>query len=354
MLDCEARCPTLRMSAHEAPPRSPDVAANHGELAARVAWLRSRLGAGDEAIETHFAWVFLVADRAWKLRKPVCRDPMDYRSLESRRIGAGEEVRLNSRLAPGAYLGTRPLTRDSEGAFSIDGQGEVVDWLVEMRRLDRSRTLDVLLAQGRVTTGDLHRIADVLADFYAREPAAVADGAALAVRLRTQVHANHGVLRTLDAAGADRLHAVQAAFLATHPDWLAARAAAGCVVEAHGDLRPEHIVLDDPPLVIDCLEFDRNLRLLDRAEELEFLALECARIGHAAAGEEIGRECRARLRDDAPQPLRQFYRSHRAATRAKLTVWRANEPDDGSPERWLATAREYLELALDAARQATG
>jgi aminoglycoside phosphotransferase family enzyme len=354
MLDGEARCPTLRMSAPEQPPRSPHSAANHGDLAARVAWLRSRLGTGDEAIETHFAWVFLVGDRAWKLRKPVCRDPMDYRGLESRRVGAGEEVRLNRRLAPGAYLGTRPLTWERGGHFAIDGRGEVVDWLVEMRRLDRGRMLDVLLAQGRVTAGDLHRIADVLADFYAREPAAVSEGAALAARLHTQILANHDVLGTLDAAGADRLHAVQAAFLAAHPEWLAVRAAEGCVVEGHGDLRPEHIVLDDPPVVIDCLEFDRNLRVLDHAEELEFLALECARIGHAAAGEAIGRECRARLGDDAPEPLRRFYRSHRAATRAKLYVWRASEPDDGSTERWFAAAREYLELALDAAQRATG
>jgi len=342
------------MSAHERPPQSHQFPANPDPLAATVAWLRSRLGTGDEAIETHFAWVFLVGDRAWKLRKPVCRAPMDYRGLESRRVGAGEEVRLNRRLAPTAYLGTRPLTREPDGTFAIDGKGEIVDWLVEMRRLDRGRMLDVLLAQGRVTADDLHRVAALLADFYAREPTAVADGAALAARLRAQILANHDVLRTLDAAGADQLHVAQAAFLAAHPEWLAARAAAGRVVEAHGDLRPEHIVLDHPPVVIDCLEFDRNLRLLDRAEELEFLALECARIGHAAAGEEIGRECRARLGDDAPQPLRQFYRSHRAATRAKLYVWRANEPDDGSPERWLATAREYLELALDAARRATG
>jgi len=342
------------MSAHERPPRSPDSAPNHAALAARVAWLRARLGTGDEAIETHFAWVFLVGDRAWKLRKPVSRDPMDYRGLEARRVGAGEELRLNRRLAPGAYLGTRPLTREPDGSFAIDGKGEVVDWLVEMRRLDRGRMLDVLLAQRRVTAGDLHRVAQLLADFYAREPAVVTDGAALVARLRAQILANHGVLRTLDGAGAERLHAAQAAFLAAHPDWLAARAAAGCVIEGHGDLRPEHIVLDDPPVVIDCLEFDRNLRVLDRAEELEFLALECARIGHAAAGEAIGRECRAQLGDDAPPPLRQFYRSHRAATRTKLYVWRANEPDDGSPERWLATAHDYLELALAAARRATG
>ena len=35
------------------------------------------LSPGDEAIETHFAWVFLLGDRALKLRKPVRRDTMD-------------------------------------------------------------------------------------------------------------------------------------------------------------------------------------------------------------------------------------------------------------------------------------
>jgi aminoglycoside phosphotransferase family enzyme len=329
-------------------------AASNGDLAAKVAWLRGRLGPGDEAIETHFAWVFLQGDRAWKLRKPVYRDPMDYRSLEARRVGAAEEVRLNRRLAPAAYLGVCALTRAPGGGFAIGGDGEIVDWLVEMRRLDRTHTLDTRLAQRRATDQDLRRVARLLADFYARQPPAGLDAAALEARLGAQALANHEVLRALDAHGADRLRAAQAAFLASRRDWLAARVAAGCVIEAHGDLRPEHIVLDDPPLVIDCLEFDRNLRVLDRAEELEFLALECARLGQAGAGETIGRECLAHLADEAPQSLRRFYRSHRAATRAKLYVWRANEPDDGSTERWLGTAREYLQLALEAARSATG
>jgi len=121
------------------------------------------------------------------------------------------------------------------------------------------------------------------------------------------------------------------------------------VVEAHGDLRPEHILLDDPPAVIDCLEFDRNLRILDRAEELEFLSLECARLGHATTGERIARDCLARLHDDVPPALRGFYRSHRAATRAKLYVWRADEPDGGTPQQWHSIAREYLALARQAA-----
>jgi aminoglycoside phosphotransferase family enzyme len=321
-------------------------------LADKVAWLRSLQVAGDEAIETHFAWVFLSGDRAWKLRKPVRRETMDYASLESRRRDSEAEVRLNRRLAPHVYLGTRPLTLDAAGRFAIGGEGEVVDWLVEMRRLDRNRMLDVRLARNEIATSNLDRLVRQLAAFYAGERPAVTDGAALAERLRAQVAANRPVLAALDPAAAGELAAAQLDFIDAHRGWLDARAVGGCIVEAHGDLRPEHILLDDPPAVIDCLEFDRNLRVLDRAEELEFLALECARIGHAATGEQIARECLARLDDTVPPALQRFYRSHRAATRAKLYVWRTAENDGGTPRRWQATAREYFELAVESAREA--
>jgi len=328
---------------------TPATAAVDCSLADKVAWLRGRLGAGDEAIETHFAWVFLAGDRAWKLRKPVSRDPMDYGTLEARRRGSEAEVRLNRRLAPRVYLGIQPLTRTTDGRFAIGGDGGVVDWLVEMRRLDRHRMLDEMLASGRATGHQLDLVVGMLADFYRQEAPAITDGAALAARLRVQVDANHRVIATLDGASATKLRDSQLAFISAHGEWLDARASGGCIIEAHGDLRPEHILLDEPPAVIDCLEFDRNLRILDRAEELEFFAMECSRLGHAATGERIASECLARLADDVPPQLRHFYRSHRAATRAKLYVWRASEPDGGVPEQWLETARAYLRIALDSA-----
>jgi aminoglycoside phosphotransferase family enzyme len=327
---------------------TPATAASNCSLADKVAWLRGQLGAGDEAIETHFAWVFLAGERAWKLRKPVRREPMDYSTLDARRRGAEAEVRLNRRLAPDVYLGIQPLTHSPAGQFAFGGEGAVVDWLVEMRRLDRHRMLDEMLASGRATGHELQLVVELLARFYLREMPAVTAGATLAARLDAQIDANHRVVTTLDPAGAATLRDAQLAFVAARRHWLDARASGGCVVEAHGDLRPEHILLDEPPAVIDCLEFDRNLRILDRAEELEFLAMECARLGHAATGEWLARECLALLADDAPLQLRHFYRSHRAATRAKLYVWRATEPDGGVPEQWFGTARTYLRLALDA------
>ncbi|MDH4167872.1 MAG: hypothetical protein OEY13_08055 [Gammaproteobacteria bacterium] len=320
-------------------------------LDAKVAFLRGCCGRDDEAIETHFAWVFLIGDRAWKLRKPVRRDTMDYGSLEARRIDSVDEIRLNRRLAPDVYLGTAPLTLAASGRMAIDGQGEIVDWLVCMRRLDRTRLLDARLAQGSVNPESLRPVVRLLADFYRAAAPAISDGPAFVARVGRQVEANQRVLAPAGVAGSETLLALQREFIAKHSSLLAQRAGGGCVVEAHGDLRPEHVYVDDSPAIIDCLEFDRDLRVLDRAEELSFLHLECARIGHEATGHALLRGCLAQLADHATDALLHFYRSHRATTRAKLYVWRASEPDGGTPRHWLELADVYVRLALqDAAR----
>jgi aminoglycoside phosphotransferase family enzyme len=319
---------------------------------ARVEFLRRRLGPGDEAIETHHAWVFLAGDRAWKLRKPVRRDTMDYSTLEARARNARAEVRLNRRLAPGTYLGVRPLVSDASGRLALGGAGRVVDWLVEMRRLDRSLALDRCLASGHCEEQALEQVVARLAGFYAKQPPAVTDGGDYVHGLERKVSANAAPLATVDADAARQLHALQLRLLHDRAPLFESRAREGCIVEAHGDLRPEHVILCDPPVVIDCLEFDRNLRIQDRAEELAFLALECARIGHAALGDRLLRDCLVRLGDDAPGPLLAWYRSHRAATRAKLWAWRGIEPGASGASDWRGRARYYIDTALDAAAAA--
>lgn len=315
-------------------------------LEVKVAYLRGLCARGDEAIETHFAWVFLIGDRAFKLRKPAARDTMDHRSLDARRAGTFEEIRLNRRLAPSVYLEALPLTSDAAGGFAIGGRGTVVDWLVCMRRLDRMQMLDAQLLQSAFDTGRLEPAAHRLADFYRSSAPAIADGAAWLARLQRQVAANHAALSAAARPDTDRLAQRQLQALQRHQVELARRATAGCVIEAHGDLRPEHVFLGEPPEIIDCLEFDRDLRILDRAEELSFLELECTRLGRADAGIAIRRATLAALHDAASAGLLAFYRSHRGATRAKLYGWRASEPDAGTPHAWLDRADDYLAGAL--------
>ena len=316
-------------------------------LAAKVAYLRSLCGRGDEVIETHFAWVFLIGDRAWKLRKPVRRDTMDYTTLEARRLDSLADVRLNRRLAPGIYLAVAPLTQSVDGQFAIDGPGQIVDWLVCMRRLDRAQLLEARLARGPVDAASLQPVTRLLADFYRAAAPAISDGPAFVARVARQVENNHRVLASADGVDVKRcLHgsgnssrSIRRCSRSAPPAAASWRRTATCGQSTSTSTMS--------PAVIDCLEFDRDLRVLDRAEELSFLHLECTRLGHEATGNALLRGCLAQLADHATDALLHFYRSHRATTRAKIYAWRATEPDGGTPGEWLARAAGYMSSALD-------
>src|SRR5438270_1798519 len=73
-------------------------------------------------VETHISWVFLTDQYVYKLKKPVRFAFLDYSTLELRRAACTEEVRLNSRLAPGIYLGVVPITRDTSGQLHVGGE----------------------------------------------------------------------------------------------------------------------------------------------------------------------------------------------------------------------------------------
>ncbi len=131
-----------------------------------------------------------------------------------------------------------------------------------------------------------------------------------------------------------------------HRHTIGARAEAGRIVETHGDLRPEHVYLGERFAVIDCLEFSRDLRVQDSAEEVAFLALECGRAG--------GRELRERLlaawqeasTDTPDRSLMAYYLSRRAMVRAVLSAWHLDDPSYDR-EHYITEARRYIALARE-------
>ena len=97
-----------------------------------------------ERIETHCSIVFLVGEHAFKLKRAVAFSALDYRTLAKRETACRREVELNRRTAPDLYLGVQSIRRDERGSLSLDGLGPVVDWLVVMRRFDRTKLFDQL------------------------------------------------------------------------------------------------------------------------------------------------------------------------------------------------------------------
>lgn len=299
--------------------------------------------------ETHMSWLFLVGDRVYKFKKPVVYPYLDFRTLAARERNCRAEVRLNRRLAPDVYLGVSRLTADGCGALSLDGEGETVEWLVVMRRLPEDRLLHNAIHRGAVARGEIERVATILGGFYRDQPPVEVRPEKQLDLFFEQQQTNREMLTdprfSLVEDVPDRVLSAIDEVLEHEPGLVTARITAGRIVEGHGDLRPEHVCLNDPPVIIDCLEFNRTLRLLDPFDELADLAMECERLGAAWIGPLIIKRCMADLGDRPPAALMAFYTAYRACLRARLAVRHLYDTDVREPDKWLPLAREYLAIA---------
>jgi aminoglycoside phosphotransferase family enzyme len=304
--------------------------------------------------ETHMSWVFLAGDRVYKLKKPVRFPYLDFSMLRLREAACRAELNLNRRLAPDVYLGVMPLVVTAHG-LSLGGSGTTVDWLVVMRRLDESQTLERRIEEGHLEAWQLDRLAATLVKFYQRAiPASTPPARCLPdwhrniaynrrVLLDSRLGCPPGLVRRIDG--------VQRKFLTRRNALLAQRVRERRIIDGHGDLRPEHIWLGDPVKIIDCLEFNTRLRAVDPVDEIAFLSLECERLGASWAGEHVKRRVFCGLDDGRLEELFLFYRCHRAMLRARLAVAHLLEPNPRTPEKWPRLARAYLRIAAaDAAR----
>ena len=61
--------------------------------------------------ETHTGVVILLGEKAYKVKKPVITDFLDFSTLGSRQHACEREVILNRRLAPQSYFGCSPIQR---------------------------------------------------------------------------------------------------------------------------------------------------------------------------------------------------------------------------------------------------
>jgi aminoglycoside phosphotransferase family enzyme/predicted kinase len=302
-----------------------------------------------EHVETHISHVFLTENDVYKLKKRVRFDFLDFTALAAREQACREELRLNRRLAPEVYLDLVPITRDPAHELTLGGAGEVVDWLVHMRRLPADLTLDALHAQGRLRPEHIERLAETLVNFYGAQPALTMAADTFRGRLTQHVQANLQKLLAaqhhLPQAAIRRAHAFQLQQLALCPELFDVRVRQGRIVDGHGDLRPEHICLTEPPAIFDCIEFNAEFRQNDVADELAFLAEECDVIGAGWAGRQLLESYQRRTGDRPAPVLWDFYRAYRACVRAKVAALRSEQKSQAAQEAALQEARERLNLA---------
>jgi aminoglycoside phosphotransferase family enzyme/predicted kinase len=307
-------------------------------------------GAAVERIDTHASILFLAGERAWKLKRAVRYDYLDYSTADRRRAMCEAEVRVNRRTAPRLYHGVTPITRQADGTLAIGGAGTPVDWLVEMSRFQQDSLFDRLAEAGKLSLSLMRRLAQTIARFHVladdRPDQGGWDGMARIVR---------GNAAGFLADGAGILDPVKCASLTDRARFILDRCGpladrrrdGGFVRHCHGDLHLRNIVLiDGHATLFDAIEFNDEIACIDVLYDLAFLLMDLWRRGLRQQANTLWNAYLAETADFDGFPLMPLFLSCRAAIVAKTTATAANLEADGERrQRLQAHARTHLALA---------
>ncbi len=306
--------------------------------------------------ETHISLVFLAGAAVYKIKKPVAFDFLDFSTLEKRRRFCEEEVRLNRRLTEGVYLSVVSIT-DEGGRLALDGPGKVVEYAVKMKRLEQDHTMGVMLDEGALQTGDLHRLAGKLAEFFRAASVSRQVGGWTTVVENCRENFKEMKPFVGSLISPPRYELVRAAtdgFLSRRRALFEERLETGCVRDCHGDLRTEHIYFTPTGIqVIDCVEFNERMRINDPASDIAFLAMDLDYRGAFGAASEILEAFVPRLGDLRILALLDFYLCYRACVRLKVTCFRLQQGglEEDLRRQLLERTRTFAALACRYAKR---
>ncbi len=302
-------------------------------------------------LQTHISYLFLTDKYVYKIKKPVDYGFLNFTTLDRRRFYCEEEVRLNRRLCPDVYIGVMQI-RDSEQGISFQGNGDIIDYAVKMRRLPEDRMLDILLGKNAVDESDIRRIAATIAAFHdTAERSAEIDryGDISVIRQNwdenfRQVAGFVGI--TLDRRDLDLISDWVNGFIAGNTRLFSERVAQGRIRDCDGDIHAENICLEDKVCIFDCIEFNERFRYIDTAADIAFLLMDFDYHGRKSFSDVFVDEYISLSGDTGMAGVLDFYKIYRAFVRGKVESFRLNDPAMGPGEKKSAGERAERHFRL--------
>ncbi|MFO0691269.1 MAG: AAA family ATPase [Myxococcota bacterium] len=305
-----------------------------------------RLGPGPvRLLETHVSYVLLTGPLAYKIKKPLRLDFLDFSTLDRRRTACEDELRLNRRTAPELYLRVVAIEGPPEAPrlAAAGAAGEPIEYAVEMRQFDPDALLEHQVERGTLDVALVDDLAARVAAFHAALPllpplpslptgslAPAAPPALDTARRNLAELLGPDPGPDLEPALRARIEALarwleaEASSLAP---WLGARAQAGFVRECHGDLHLGNVaVIAGRAVLFDCLEFDVALRTIDVLDEVAFAFVDFLAHGRRDLAHRFLNAYLEATGDYAGVVGLRFFALHRALVRAKVALLRARQP----------------------------
>ena len=307
-----------------------------------------------ELIETHISWVLLGEHYAYKIKKPVNLSFLDFSSPELRLNFLQKEYNLNLRLAPTMYLGVLPIEKMGEASSIVLDSTSPSDHCLWMKRMNNDLQMDLLLDKGQVNKGHIKALVDILAPFH--KNAVRAEEEDDAQELWEEFKDIEVVLPFLKAhLSSEEIKPISEAIsftknlLANWSTHLTQRHLDGFIIDGHGDLHTRNILLEDPPVIFDCIEFSEEFRLLDILCEIAFLTMDLERYSRHDLSTYLLEEYQKQypiMRNKQEENLYIFYKLHRAGIQIKvkaITAQQRQEEGEAIGEQ-IDLIRDYLRL----------
>lgn len=302
--------------------------------------------------ETHISWVILTGTFAYKIKKPVDFGFLDYTSLAARKHFCELELTLNQRLAPALYLEVLPISGSPEAPRLGDASAPF-EYALKMRQFDDGLLLSHLQQRGELKEQHLQQLAQTLADFHQQADRQPPDDLGTPEATWAPVAQNFTQIDELLDADFPRQQLQlldswsQDTYERLYP-LLQQRRSDGFVREIHGDLHLGNAVLwQDQVTAFDCIEFNASFRWCDVINDLAFLLMDLeARKLHQLAHVTLNHYLE-QTGDYAGLALLNFYKVYRALVRAKVNLFRLNQPGLDQEDRAsiLRQFQSYMDLA---------
>ncbi len=305
-------------------------------------------------IQTHSAWVILTGKDAYKIKKPVKFDFLDFSTLEKRRHWCEEEVRLNRRFAPHIYLGVTKI-RGTLKQPCVDGSGPVLEYAVHMRQFPDKQLLSELAEDKQLKDSHINQLSEKIVKFHqTTDQASPESDYGHPALIHHWVSENFRYLLPHMNTEEDRkqLEHVQQW---THKQeqqlklHFEHRKHNGFIRECHGDLHLRNLTIIDGTITpFDCIEFNDKLRWIDVMSEVAFLIMDLDTHGYPHFGHQLLNRYLQLTGDYEGLRGLPYYLVYRALVRAKVAILRREQISPQSQDYLESTTeyRHYIQFAL--------
>ena len=302
--------------------------------------------------ETHISYVLLAGTYAFKIKKAVNLQFLDFSTLAARRHYCEEELRLNRPLAPSVYLDVVAITGTVETPV-IGGSGPALEYALRMRQFGQDALLSDMLARGALTATHIDRLAEVVAAFHRATNRAGPDAPygrledILQPALENFTQLLAVVEETPDRVVLQSLQTWTRGASASCASLFEDRRSHGFVRECHGDLHLRNIALVDGDVTLfDRLEFNESMRWIDVMNDVAFVVADLQERERPDLAARFLTRYLETTGDYAGLGVLRFYLVYRSMVRAKVARLRMRQLESAvEREQSQAEYRAFVDVA---------